>query len=324
MQLASMAIRRTQAPIRRPRRRAERRMALVRLGLIVTALYLFGYYAFHDSQNKSLVHAIEHGDVDGVRRALKWGADPDVRNVQQQPALLLALTISLDAADLDVRRTQISTALLEHGASVRMKDRDGSYSALRIAISNGYSNVARLLMSRGANLSNEEGASDLRVAAARGHNEVVALLLDSGVPSDAVRQESSGETPLMMAALRHNVPVVKTLLARGADVNRRNDFGVTALMFSVMDFAPITDPSALQPLTRQSEKMTITRLLLEHHADPLRTDRNSNTALDYARARIHAGTVMNLRGIMTAARTRHLAEVVTLLEDAVRRSGADK
>lgn len=298
------------------KRQQARTMLLVRMGLLLTSVYLFGYYAFHNSLDKSLVSAIEHGDVDGAKFALKWGADPNARDAQQHPALMLALTFTSEASDIDSRRTQMAGMLLEHGADPKIRDRNGGSSLIRYAISNGYVGVARLLLARGAEIRGEEGAASLRAAATRGFNEATILLLDSGVHVDAVRDDSSGETPLMVAALRHNVQVVETLLTRGADVNRRNDYGISALMFAVMDFPTIADTLTLLTPPNSDAKQIITRLLLQHGADFRQTDRYKNTALDYALAKENKGTVLYMRGNESPAPTRKIKELVTLLQAA--------
>ena len=41
-----------------------------------------------------------------------------------------------------------------------------------------------------------------------------------------------GYTSLMMAALYGNIEIVNLLIASGADVNIKNDFGTTALMLA--------------------------------------------------------------------------------------------
>ncbi len=94
--------------------------------------------------------------------------------------------------------------------------------------------------------------------------------------ADANVADDRGITPLMYAAEIGSVEAMRLLIDRGADVNRQNAFGSTALMWSVSDPAKV-------------------RLLLDHGADVNITARSGRTAL------------------IVAAFTNPSAEVVRLL-----------
>jgi ankyrin repeat protein len=148
--------------------------------------------------------------------------------------------------------------LLEHGAKVDartenvMHARGGSLlkTPLFAAAAAGEAGVARILLDHGADLGarGNWGATALHRAAAEGEVEVAKVLLERGaVPN--VRTES-GETPLHWA-IQHqgkshwhmkllwdeerahmkvaSAPMIELLLARGADVNARDDRGWTPL-----------------------------------------------------------------------------------------------
>jgi ankyrin repeat protein len=83
-------------------------------------------------------------------------------------------------------------------------------------------------------------------------------LLDEGVGANAEGPE--GITPLMVGAEIGSLDAMKMLIERRADVNARNAYGSTALMWSV------TDPKKV-------------RLLIEHGADVNVTSRSGRTAL---------------------------------------------
>jgi ankyrin repeat protein len=89
------------------------------------------------------------------------------------------------------------------------------------------------------------GESGLLLALREGSARVAGVLLDQ--PALDVEQKApNGNTALMMAAFKHNKPVVLALLAKGAIVNRP---GYTALHFSAA-----------------SGDDEITKILLDHHA----------------------------------------------------------
>jgi len=83
------------------------------------------------------------------------------------------------------------------------------------------------------------------------------LLAQKGGPDVADRR---GITPLMYAAEVGSIGAMRTLINHGADVNKQNDFGSTALMWSVSDPAKV-------------------RLLLDHGANVNLTARSGRTAL---------------------------------------------
>lgn len=74
----------------------------------------------------------------------------------------------------------------------------------------------------------------------------------------------NGYSPLILACYRSNVPVVKFLLEKGADINKVSDMG-TALMAATV-----------------KKNTEMVQLLLDKKADPNITDPNGTTALIYA------------------------------------------
>jgi ankyrin repeat protein len=61
--------------------------------------------------------------------------------------------------------------------------------------------------------------------------DIATRLLDGGAEVDVRGRDS--RTPLMYAALRGNIKVVRVLLHAGADVNARNNDGSTALTLAL-------------------------------------------------------------------------------------------
>lgn len=91
----------------------------------------------------------------------------------------------------------------------------------------------------------ERGETGLIVALRNDAMDVFKLLL-AQPKIELERQAGNGNTALMMAAFKNNMPAVKALLARGAQVNRP---GWTALHYAASAGA-----------------LDIMRVLLEHHA----------------------------------------------------------
>jgi uncharacterized protein len=64
----------------------------------------------------------------------------------------------------------------------------------------------------------------------RGYVDVVKLLLDYG--ADTEKQDQYGATALIMAAAEGHLPVVQELLSRGANMRATDRNGWTALMWA--------------------------------------------------------------------------------------------
>jgi ankyrin repeat protein len=119
--------------------------------------------------------------------------------------------------------------LLEKGADANAKARDGS-TALMMAAGRGRRDIVKLLLANGAdvNAKNEDGDTALTFAALYWTRDVAELLLAEG--ADVNAKDKNGYTALMSAVRERNRDVAELLLAKGADVNAKNKDGVTALM----------------------------------------------------------------------------------------------
>ncbi|KAK7887769.1 hypothetical protein LTR67_009672 [Exophiala xenobiotica] len=127
-------------------------------------------------QDRPLHIAVTRGSLPIVNTLLGSGADVDVRNADGDRALLLASSHG---------HTAIVNSLLNWGAPVRSKFSAGPShedSPLCLAARNGCSDVVRLLISRGASVSDkdEHDWPPLRYGAYYGHPQVVEELLDAG------------------------------------------------------------------------------------------------------------------------------------------------
>jgi hypothetical protein len=105
----------------------------------------------------------------------------------------------------------------------------------------------------------------LQQAAGDGDLERVKELLAKG--TDVNSRDNLGSTALMFAALSGNVEICKFLLEKKADINAKNNDGVTALMFaSTQGFLPVVE------------------FLVEKGADINVADKDGRSALSYAKA----------------------------------------
>ena len=154
--------------------------------------------------------------VPDAKRLLAAGADPDMRDRNGDPILVIAARAgSVGVVDL----------LLGTRVNVNAKTSFGD-TALMMAALGGRLEIARKLRARGADV-NQPGWTALIYAATGGHDEVVRYLLAEGAEIDAL--SPNGTTALMMAVREGKRSTVELLIARGADVNRRNQSGASAL-----------------------------------------------------------------------------------------------
>ena len=135
-----------------------------------------------------------------------------------------------DAAEKSDRAT-IRT-LLKQRADVNTPQADGM-TALHWAAYLDDLETAKLLVAANVNATNRYGVTPLSLACQNGNTPMVKLLLAQGAdPNTTLR---GGETVLMTAARTGQAGPVQTLLARGAIVDAKERRGQTALMWAAAD-----------------------------------------------------------------------------------------
>ena len=111
---------------------------------------------------------------------------------------------------------------------------------------------------------------------------------------------SKGETPLMMAAIKGQLPLAKALIARGADVNREgwtplhyavstasedgSDLKMIALLLEHHAYIDAASPNGTTPLMMAAQYGTrsAVQLLIKEGADPKVKNQQGQTATDFA------------------------------------------
>jgi uncharacterized protein len=204
----------------------------------------------------ALIYAASYGRADNAQILLQHGADVNAVDDKGSTALVFACW---------KEHMDVTASLLEAGADVNVADCHGN-SLLMAAAQSGSVQVVQLLLDHGAdiNMTNEDGQNALFKAASEGHVAVLELLVQRGCSITAV--DSLGITVLMAAAtaettaaaewlLQQGVAVddaahdgstalhvtcsecssddaamIELLLANDADVNKRTDEGITALL----------------------------------------------------------------------------------------------
>ena len=136
-----------------------------------------------------------------------------------------------------MNRTQLTQCLIDGGASLDLRDPEGSTALIRAAVV-GLENIVELLAISGADLEAKNKRKDSAVIlCARMNTDASFLSLEKlcelGAKLD--RHGSAGMTALMWSAHWGNVSFVKLLLSSGSlkSINARSHFGQTALFHAV-------------------------------------------------------------------------------------------
>ncbi|PGH18843.1 hypothetical protein AJ79_00256 [Helicocarpus griseus UAMH5409] len=123
-------------------------------------------------------------------------------------------------------RTAIATTLLSHyynnpnTPSPSQSGTDPLDPALRVAATQGHTEIVRQLLFHGANPNLERRfyfGNSLQAACYKGHREIVELLLQHKADPNAGNYQFG--CPLQAASLQGHVEIVRSLIAYGADVN---------------------------------------------------------------------------------------------------------
>ncbi len=236
----------------------------------------------------ALMMAAQNGHPDVVAALLAGGADPNSKNNSGATALMWG-----------VGSPRVVELLLDHGAIPDAKPDSGHTALIIAANSDGTSDVAKLLVSRGAkvNATALSGFTPLHSATFSGDPGLIELLLEKG--ADARAKNRVGWTALHGAAMMGNLRMVRALLEHGADANSSDANGYTPLIWASAagssDVVELllrkgADPNAREkfhggpPLiyAASAGNAEVAKLLLAAGADATARDDDRNTAYDWA------------------------------------------
>jgi ankyrin repeat protein len=146
---------------------------------------------------------------------------------------------------------------------------------LCIAARNGSAQAAQALIVAKANvdIANRYGDTPMMLAALKGHLDIVRMLQAAGAKLDG-----TGWTPLIYAATGGHDDIVKFLILHGANIDAQSPNGTTALMMAIHENHPET-----------------AMLLVASGADVTRKNQDGATALDWARRAHDEDLVRELR-----------------------------
>lgn len=183
--------------------------------------------------------------------------------------------------------------------SMQSGARAGSYDDFFTAIIRDNPGTISDLLHRGfdPNTPNERGDKGLLLALQLESDRVFFALLQSP-QVDVNAHNARGETPLMLAAIKGNLPAVQALLARGADVNQPGwaplhyavsggtpqHAQIVALLLEHSAYIDAASPNGSTPLMLAARygSDAIVQLLLQEGADPTLKNQQGLTARDFA------------------------------------------
>ncbi len=179
---------------------------------------------------ESFVEAAGEGDYDTVFNMVKNGVDVNAKNSKGQTALMRAVYN---------RQQDIVRLLLTHKADPEIRTPDGN-SVLVNAARVGDRGIVELLLDAGVDINEQDadpaGVTAINIAAYRENVQVFNLLLERG--ADYSIPSANGFTPLLSAVKSGNLPIARKLLAKGADLEHKNNSGQTALKIAQLNKHP--------------------------------------------------------------------------------------
>lgn len=197
---------------------------MLNIHLIKKVFVLIGFFSSASSwagSYEDYFKAVQFDDVKTVQALLQRGFDPNTVNPEGHAGLMLAVKEpSLKVAQLLLNWPKVKAELRN----------DKDESVLMLASLKGYLPLVKRLVELDADV-NKPGWTPLHYAASTGQVAVIEFLLENSAYIDA--ESPNGSTPLMMAAMYGSPESVKVLIQAGADLNVKNQLGLTALDFAV-------------------------------------------------------------------------------------------
>ncbi|MBL0265779.1 MAG: ankyrin repeat domain-containing protein [Leptospiraceae bacterium] len=225
-------------------------------------------------------YAASFGNLETVKYLISNGADVNSKDRD--------VAIPLHYATLGSHLETIKLLVAE-GSNVNAKDKD-SGTSLHIASRLGNLEVVKFLVSRGANkyIKTVYGKTALDIARIEKNKAVIeflsgveikinsASILDSNNEINNSSSQDNLDSPLHDAAIEGNLEMVKLLISKRTDINKRNKYGNTPLHYASI-----------------AGHLEIVKYLLSNGANNLKSN-SGKTPLDFARDKEHVEIVSAL------------------------------
>lgn len=250
-----------------------------------------------------LLGACSRGKLNVVTFLLKVKADVNKADNDGRSALFIAC---------QKRDTKIVHVLLKNKADVSQCDWHRQ-SPLFISCTSGDEDTVRLLVKYDADISqcDENGTSPFFAVCEQGHDTILDILLRKWDVEVLEKADNKGRSPLYVACKGGFMKVVKTLIFRGAQINKRNKWQMTPLhvacreghldvvKYLVTERADLNpqDYNAQTPLSVACDcgYADIVTILVENGGDVNQKDNDNKTPLEWAENRGHTDIVEILK-----------------------------
>jgi len=177
--------------------------------------------------NTALMTAARQGQEHIVQALVESGAEVNFTGPSSDGAAS-ALQAALDTADFKEEQMRVIQYLLQKGADVKGRNKEGRFPLL-FAVDHGHTEMAKVLIEHGADVNDADlkGGFAMLTAACNGYPRLVTLLAEHG--ANMKMGLPDGQTPLMCAVKAGHADTVKALLEKGAPVNAKTSGGDSAL-----------------------------------------------------------------------------------------------
>jgi len=154
-------------------------------------------------------------------------------------------------------KIECCSAFVVGNGHINLQSKQGT-TPLFHAASSGRKSLVEYLIKLGADkeLSKERGWKPIHIACYNDHYRVARLLVENGVDLNCVNDEIKGYTPLhiVISTEKPSLELIELFLQKGADMNKKNSNGSTALHLAVF----WNHLDVLQALIAAKANMTIT------------------------------------------------------------------
>ncbi len=186
--------------------------------VVLLGIPLISVFAQTSTQILDFAKAAKFDDAKEVKFLISQGLSPNTIDSNGNPMLVLAIK--------DRSYGVIDVLLAAKDMDVDLSNKQGETPLMYAAINGDLPLVKTLVLKNKAQLDHI-GWTPLHYACAKGHLEVAQFLLSNGAMVDSL--SLGGTTPLMMAVQSGNDYLVKLLLDKGANLQLRNEAGLTAI-----------------------------------------------------------------------------------------------
>lgn len=200
----------------------------MKLNITISSLLLVGFLGFSsyisaqtEDQITRFTKAAKFDDISEVKALIKAGVSPNSMDPKGNPMLFLA------ARDNSFKVVDYLANL--PGIDLNLPNISGETPLMIASIDGNLPIVQFLVVDKRAEI-NTPGWTPLQYACTRGNLEVASFLILNGAKVNAL--SPSNTTALMMAIMSGNEYLVKYLLDKGADLQVRNQQGLTAIDFA--------------------------------------------------------------------------------------------